>query len=116
MAGLSLNEQSFIATMSKSEEHARRGFALLSRHPKPPIFLDDLKAAGFFDASRNPGPVPGDSPDTVRIPFWSPLEYLLACAKLSVETGDMALAARLVDVVRDVANKAGSIRNNHHTA
>jgi hypothetical protein len=114
MAELGSNQRSFIDMMKRTAEHERRGFALLSKHKTPETFFDTLSSAGFFAADRNPGPIPGDSADTVRIPFWAPLEYLVACAKRAGD--DAELAGKLIGVLRKVTLATNDMRDNHHTA
>src|SRR5437764_6472637 len=79
MASLSANEKAFVALMAKSHEHARRGFDLLEKRENPERFFDELAAAGLFDPSMAPAPEAVDA-DSVRLPVWSALGYLLACA------------------------------------
>ena len=117
MASLNANERSFIELMGKSEEHARHGFDLLLKRRDFVKFFDPLVEAGLFAANRNPGPVPVPNENAVRIPFWTALDYLVACAKLSGETNDTALAEKIMAIVRSVSGAAqpGAGQDNFHT-
>src|SRR5262249_25160264 len=75
-------------------------------------------AAHIFDADRNPGPVESDTPGFFRIPYWEPLRYLEAVAKKSDENSNLALAAKVMGVVRNVSawrDADGKVRDNHYT-
>lgn len=117
MASLNANESSFLELMGKSEEHARHGFDLLLKRQDFLKFFDPLVDAGLFTAERNPGPVPVPNENAVRIPFWTALDYLVACAKLSGETNDTALAEKIMAIVRSVSGAAqpGAGQDNFHT-
>jgi hypothetical protein len=115
---LTHNQKSFIELMNKSEEHARRGFDLLAKRADVERFFDELQNAGLFEAKHNPAPVSVDSEGSIRVPYWSALGYLLACAKSSNIRGDNALAANVITVVRSVSafrEPDGTIRDNFHT-
>src|SRR5215204_6520764 len=103
MANLNANERSFIELMTKSDEHARHGFDLLLKRHDLVKFFDPLAEAGLFAAERNPEPVPVPNEGTVRIPYWAALDYLAACAKLAGETDDLALAEKILTIVRAVS-------------
>ena len=117
MASLNANERSFIEMMGKSEEHARHGFELLLKRQDYAKFFDPLAAAGLFAADRNPAPVPVRDEDSVRIPYWTALDYLVACAKVAGETNDAALAEKIMAIVRTVSREAEShsARDNFRT-
>jgi len=118
MTKLSTKQQSFIKTMLEDEEYERRGFELLIKRADFENFFDELAHAGLFDASRNPGPVAADQPGYYRLPYWNALGYLEAVAKRSGENDDVALAGKVMDVVRQVSrwrDKDGSIRDNENT-
>lgn len=118
MAELSANQKSFIALMTKSREHARRGFEILLKRTDFSDYFDPLADAGLFDLSQNPGPVPAEEPGYVQIPFWDALNYLEAVARLSSETNDPELAEKPMSVVRAVSRfreSDGAVRDNYHT-
>src|SRR6266404_516891 len=119
MASLTAKQESFIRLMAESEELERRGFELLLKHADYEKFFDPLKDAGLFDADHNPAAVPAEEKGYVRIPYWSALDYLTAVAKLSGERDDLALANKVMTVVRSVASwrdAKGLPRENYHTA
>lgn len=118
MAKLTANKQSSIKLMTKSDEHARRGFELLQARPGFEDYFDALKQAGLFDASRNPAPVPAAEPGYFRMPFWDALSYLEAVANLAGQRIDLQLAEKVMRVVRAVSHARepdGAIRDNYHT-
>ena len=117
MASLSANERSFLAMMTKSDEHAREGFALLLKRSDPLRFLDALIDAGLFGAAHNPGPVPVRPEGHVRLPYWTALDYLVACARAAGATADLQLAQKLLKIIRDVSVGGASedSRDNFHT-
>lgn len=118
MTKLTTKQKSFIRLMTKSDEHARRGFDLLLERPEFEKFFDALADAKLFDQSHNPAPVPAGEPGFVRIPYWDALNYLEAVAKLSGENNDLELAAKVMTVVRTVSQASESdqtIRDNYHT-
>jgi len=80
MASLTANEKSFIEMMGKSEEHARHGFDLLLKRRDFLKFFDPLVDTGLFAPNRNPAPAPVRDDTAVRIPYWTALDYLVACA------------------------------------
>ena len=117
MTNLSANERSFITLMAKSDEHARRGFELLLKRSDCLKFFEALSEAGFFEPANNPAPVPVQPEGSVRIPYWTALDYLVACAKAAGETDDTKLAETLMAIVRSVSTGTtldGS-RDNFHT-
>ena len=116
MINLSANEKSVIALMAKSDEHARRGFELLLKRPDFLKFFDALIAARLFEPANNPAPVPVQPEGSVRIPYWTALDYLVACAKVAGETDDATLAETLMAIVRSVSTgstRDGSFDNFH---
>ena len=104
MAKLSAKHEAFVKLMKESEELARRGFDLLLKRSNPERFFDALQEAGLFAPSKNPAPVPAEQEGYVRIPYWSPLDYLVAVAKIAGERNDLELAAKVMAVVRDVSS------------
>ena len=116
MASLSANETSFIAMMVKSDEHVRKGFELILKRSDFLRFFDALIAAGLFKPANNPAPVPTQPEGSVRIPYWSALDYLVACAKVA-ETDTADLAEKLMVIVRAVSaySTPGGSRDNFHT-
>jgi len=118
MTELSTKQKSFIKMMTEDEEYERRGFELLLKRPDFERFFDALADAGLFDPSRNLGPIPADQPGYYRLPYWNALAYLEATAKRAGETDDMALAEKVMNVVRQVSrwrDKDGTIRDNENT-
>ena len=108
----------FIQLMKESDEQAQRGFELLLKRPDFDEFFDHLSNAGLFGKEHNRGPVPGDQPGYVHIPFWSGLSYLEAIAKLAGARNDLQLAGKVMDVVRAVSTApepGGAIPDNYHT-
>jgi hypothetical protein len=118
MTGLSTKQKSFIKTMTEDEEYERRGFELLAKRPDLEKFFDALTEAGLFDAARNLGPVAAEEPGYYRLPYWNALVYLEAAAKRAGETDDVALAGKVMNVVREVSrwrDSDGRIRDNEST-
>lgn len=121
MARLTLTSklEAFLVRMKETDEFARHGYNLLLKRPDFERFFDALRDAGLFDSIRNPEPVPAEEEGYFRIPYWSALDYLLACAKRSDETRNLELASKVLKVVRDVSasysSKAQSMEN-YHTA
>lgn len=118
MTKLTAKQESFIGLMTKSDEHARRGFDLLLTRPDFEIFFDALSDARLFDPSHNSGPIPAGEPGSVRIPYWEALDYLEAVAKASGEGENLQLANKVMTVVRTVSQASDSdqtIRDNYHT-
>ena len=117
-SNLSSRLELLLKTMGESDEYARHGFDLLAKRPSPERYFDALAAAGFFEASHNPGPVPSTDPGFVQVPFWSALNYLEAVANRAGELDDAELANKVLDVVRNVTNyhdQEGKVRDNHYT-
>src|SRR5713226_3057928 len=100
MASLTAKQRSFINLMTESEELARRGYELLLKRSDYERFFDALQEAGLFEPSHNPAPVAAEEKGYVRIPYWSALDYLTAVGKLSGEREDLALANKVMAVVR----------------
>ena len=118
MIELTANQRSFITLMTKSREHARRGFEILLKRPDFISYFDPLADAGLFDPSQNPAPVPAEEPGYVQIRFWDALNYLEAVARHSGDTNDLALADKPMSVVRAasrVNEPDGTTRDNYHT-
>lgn len=118
MVSLTSKQQAFVRQMAEGDDFARRGIDLLLKRSDFEEFFDSLEAAHIFDADRNPGPAEGDTPGFFRIPYWEPLRYLEAVAKKSGEVNDLALAAKVMVVVRNVStwrDADGGFRDNHHT-
>lgn len=102
MTDLKENEKSFVRLMAKTEEHSRRGFMLLAERTDADRFFDALRDERLFDPNRNPSPKPGEKPNSLRVSYWPALAYLLACAKGAAQRSDLALAKKVMDVVREV--------------
>lgn len=118
MTRLTAKQESFIALMTKSGEHARQGFEVLLTRPGFEKFFDALAEKGFFDPSHNSGPIPAGEPGCVRIPYWDALNYLEAVAKVSGEKDDLQLAEKVMIVVRTVSQASEidqTVRDNYHT-
>jgi hypothetical protein len=104
MAKLSAKHEAFVKLMTESDELARRGFDLLLKRGKPDEFFDALRDASLFSASTNPAPIPAEQEGYVRIPYWAPLDYLVAVARISGERNDVELAEKVIAVVRAVSS------------
>lgn len=121
MTKLTAKQESFIDLMTKSDEHARRGFDVLLTKPDFEKLFDALVEAELFHPRYNPAPVPAGEPGYVRVPYWDALNYLEAVAKLSGERNDTQLADKVLAVVIAVtqvsqASEANpSTRDNYHT-
>jgi len=118
MNRLSSKQQAFIKLMKDGEDYERRGFELLLQQSNFSAFFDALAEEGLFDPSRNPGPVEADRPGYYRVPYWPPLAYLEAVARLSGEKPEAALAEKVMAVVRNVSqwrDSDGKARDNHNT-
>lgn len=102
MGSLSSRQQAFIKLMKDGEDYERRGFELLLRRPDFPDFFDALAEEGFFAPTRNPGPVEADKPGYYRVPYWPPLIYLEAVARVAGKAADTPLAEKVMRVVRGV--------------
>jgi len=118
MAKLSVSQQAFIKRMTEGEEFERRGVDLLIQRDDIERFFDALVEAGLFNPLRNPQPVAADKEGYFRIPYWHILDYLKAVAKRAGETGDLALANKVLGVIRVVSRTsvpAGTFADNYHT-
>ncbi len=118
MANLTARQESFIKLMTESRELAWRGFQLLLKRDDLETFFDPLKDAGLFDPARNPAPIAVES-GGFRVPYWEALDYLVAVAELSGKRSDLALAQKVMDVVRTVSRwrePDGRARDNYHTS
>lgn len=118
MAKLTANQESFIKLMTKSDEHARRGFELLVARGGFEDYFEALAGAGLFDVSRSPAAVPATEPGYYRIPYWDALTYLEAVARIAGERADAQLGEKVMNVVRAVSGARepdGALRDNYHT-
>lgn len=118
MTRLTAKQESFIDTMQKSEEHARKGFEILAARSDADIFFESLLDADLFDPKYNSGPVPADDPGYVRIPYWSALDYLVSVSKLATEKSDFETISKILSIVRNVSHAKGNDGNpvdNYHT-
>ncbi|MFZ3212854.1 MAG: hypothetical protein WA188_15230 [Terriglobales bacterium] len=118
MSALTGKQESFIAMMRRSDELAIKGFQLLLQRDDFASFFGPLQEAGFFAADKNPGPLPGERENTVRVPYWPPLSYLKAVAQHVGAHNDLALAVKVMTVVRSVStwrDEKGEPRRNYHT-
>ena len=113
------NHQLFIQRMLENEEQEKKGYELLLEKEYFADFFDHLQAVGLFAASRPPGPQPASKPGSVWIPYWAPLDYLEACARLAKTQQDTKLAIKVLEVVRECSlagNPDGSPRHNYFTS
>ena len=118
MTKLNAREESFIAMMAKSEEHARKGFALLAERSDPERFFPAILKAGLLDRSQNPAPVPSKEEGYFHVPTWSALDYLERVARISDKNSDQELAGKVMDVIRSVSEFQevdDSRRDNYRT-
>lgn len=118
MTALTSKQQSFIDLMKTNDELTRRGFQLLLQRDDYIHFFGPLQEAGFFAPATNPAATVGERENTVRIPYWPPLDYLKALAQGAGERDDLPLAAEVMDVVRTVStwrDEKGELRCNYHT-
>lgn len=116
MAKLTANQESLVELMTKSDEHAQRGFQLIVSKAGAEVFFDAIDAVGLFAPDKAPGPVPAEEPGYVHIPYWPALDYLLCLAKISGERGDAELAEKVMRVVRGVSQfRDEGPRENYHT-
>ncbi len=118
MTSVTSKLESLITTMKDGDEFARHGFDLLAKRPRPEEYFDALSQAGFFDSSNNPGPMQSTQPGFVHVPFWAALNYLEAVARRAGELNDLALANKILQIVRSVSvfrDADGSVRDNHYT-
>lgn len=118
MVKLSAKQESFIEMMTKSEEHARKGYEILGAREDADIFFDSLTEYGLLDPKFNSGPVPAGEPGYVRIPYWSALDYLRKVSKIAVEKQDVATIGKILSLIKDVTeakNDKGLSVDNYHT-
>src|ERR1700720_1530281 len=116
MSELTAKQQSFIKMMKKDDELALKGFQFLLKRDDYPNFFGSLHNAGFFAPDTNPAPVAGERENTIRVPYWPPLGYLTAAAKHAGAHGDIALADKILKVVRDASawrDARGQYRRNY---
>lgn len=118
MSKLTKRQESFIAMMKQNEELALKGFRLLLQRTDFPYYFNPVQEAGLFAPQNNPGPVAGERENTVRIPFWAPLDYLKAVAEHASKRDDLELAKQIIGVIRDVSrwrDEKNQPRRNYHT-
>ncbi len=118
MKVLTATQQSFIELMKTSDELALNGFQLLAQRDDASAFFIPLKDAGLFAPEKNPAPMP-TSKNTVRIPFWAPLNYLKAVAEYTEKAQDEALATQVLALIRTVTtwrDENSQPRRNYHTS
>src|ERR1700682_3641500 len=110
--------RSFVQRMTQSSEQAQWGFELLLKRPNFADFFDHLRDYGLFNPANNPAPIAVEQGKYVQVPYWSALDYLVACAKLAGSNNDMALAEKVLGVLREVTKASldhGGQPDNHHT-
>ena len=108
----------FLQRMTQSPEEAQWGFELLLKRPNFADFFDHLRDYGLFNPVNNPSPITVEDGKYVRVPYWSALDYLAACAKLAGKNSDIALAEKILGVIRDVTKARLDHEghpDNHHT-
>lgn len=118
MANLSASQRAFVKRMTEGEEFERRGVDLLIQRDDIEQFFDALAEAGLFNSARNPQPVAADKEGYFRIPYWHILDYLKAVAKHAGKTDDLALAEKVLGVIRKVSRTSvpeGTFADNYHT-
>lgn len=115
---LSTKQKLFIKRMTENQEQATWGFEILLKRHDFADFFDHLKEAGLFSPEYNSGPVPANDPGSVRISYWSALDYLEAVASQAKKNSDIQLAQKVMKVIRSVSSYRdpdGSHRDNYHT-
>lgn len=118
MVKLSAKQESFIEMMTKSEEHARKGYEILGAREDADIFFDSLIEYGLLDQKFNSGPIPADEPGYVRIPYWSALDYLKKVSKIAIEKQDVETIGKILNLIKavtEVKNDEGLSVDNYHT-
>src|SRR5260370_38688908 len=118
MNSLSSKQQAFVKLMKNGEDYERRGFDLLLKRSDFPAFFDALADDGLFDPPRNSGPVEADKPGYYRVPYWPPLPYLEAVARLAGEKTGPALPEKGMGLCRNVSQwraDDGRPRGTHAT-
>ncbi|MDE2464536.1 MAG: hypothetical protein KGO02_12580 [Alphaproteobacteria bacterium] len=118
MARLTANQEAFIDRMTQGEEYAQQGFGLLLQHERLEDFFEPLRDAGLLAPTQNRGPEPADQPGYYRIPYWPALDYLVAVAKKADANRNLALAAKVINVVLAATqhrDEAGNHIDNYHT-
>ena len=111
--------ESFLEMMSCGDEFAQHGFDLLVTRSEPEQYFDALKDRGFFEPTKNSGPVPSTNPGFVHIPIWNALGYLQTVAKRAAEKDDPVLSEKILQVIRSVSNfrdePGDQARDNYQT-
>jgi len=118
MSKLTKRQESFIALMKQNEELALKGFRFLLQRLDFPYYFNPLQEAGLFAPQSNPGPIAGEQENTVRIPFWPPLDYLKAVAEYVSKRDDLERAKQIIGVIRDVStwrDENNQPRRNYRT-
>lgn len=118
MSKLTKRQESFIAMMKENDELALRGFRLLLQRSDFAHYFTPLQEAGLFAPQNNPGPIAGERENTVRIPFWPPLDYLKASAEYASTRDDVERAKQILKVISDVStwrDEKNQPRRNYHT-
>ncbi len=118
MPKLTAKQEAFILMMKRSEEHTRRGFALLLEKDNFYEWFDALKDEGFFRPEGAQGPIRSEKGDSVHIPYWTGLDYLLALAKRAGQLNDLALGQNIMSIIRAVSrfrDPDGKVRDNYNT-
>lgn len=118
MAELTAPQKSLIGYMGRSAKHAAHGFSLILKSEDPKSFFSELRSAGMFEPSTNPGPQEVEGKEGYfRIPIWSALEYLVHISGIAGETVDVTLGSELMEIVRALATEGQGHApvDNYHT-
>jgi hypothetical protein len=100
MVELTADERDLLERISDKEELQPFFF----RKVKGLKWFDALAERGYFNAEKNPAPVPSKEEGYVNVPFWPATEYLVMA---SLELGSNEVyAERLITVVRTVTKYA----------
>ena len=115
---LTTNQKQFVQKMLESSEQEQEGFRLLVAKGLAPLFFDELVRVGLLAADKCSGPIPSEEPGFVHIPYWHALDFLSECARYSGELNEHALAAKVLQIVKEVSSvraSDGSPRWNYYT-
>ena len=91
-----------IKRMLADPSSERIAFKTLGERDDRAKFLEPLKQAGLFEASRNPGPRPAEQAGYTVIPFWSALEFLERVAQVSRAPENRKHAETVLQILKDV--------------
>jgi len=111
-------DKDFVGFMKRSDEHLRKGVALLLELEDFERFFELLENEGLFSPAHNPGPVELENGSGLRIPYWPILDFLVGCAKKSGDRKDIGLANRILAVVHEATTavkRNGGKPDNYHS-